>query len=371
MPNEFLLLLSSIIYGLRTIFFVIGFIRETTIYRKTHIESYTPFVSVVIPAKDEEKNIKECILSISDSKYPCEKFEIIAVNDRSQDRTGEILKHLQQTITNLKVITIESNEQKDGMKGKAGALQIGIEHSKGEVVLITDADCTVAPEWISMMVKCYKDPKIGFVSSFTNVVGNRIFDRIQSMEWIYMHTMALGGVGNGQPLGCYGNNISVRREAFNDTGGYRKIDFSVTEDLALQQAIHKTKYQIHYFIHPNALVNTQPCATFVEYILQHHRWARGGLKLGWRAAIFVLSSLAIWAGLFYFFLNHHYLDVLILLLIRFVGDSIVTIPSLIILKKQKSLLYLPSIFFFLLMELVAPFLLLNKNVRWKGQTFRN
>lgn len=371
MPNELFLILSTIIYGIRTIFFVIGFIREKKICRQQKSKDYIPYVSIVIPAKDEEKNIEECILSVSRNRYPQNKFEIIVVNDRSQDRTGEILHNLQKTIPNLNVVTLENDDQKEGMKGKAGALQIGIENSKGEIILMTDADCIVTPEWISTMVQCYKDPNVGFVSSFTNVIGNRLFDHIQSIEWIYMHTMAFGGIGNSQPLGCYGNNISVRRNAFDYVGGYRKIPFSVTEDLALQQAIHKTKYKIHYLIHPKALVNTKPCNTFAEYILQHHRWARGGIKLGWRAAFFVLSSFAIWAGLIYFLLNQNFLYVLILLLIRIVGDSVITIPSLIILKKQKYFVYLIFVVFFLLMELIVPFLLLNKKVRWKGQIFRN
>lgn len=371
MPNKFLLVLSTIIYGLRTIFFLIGFIREKKICRKQKSANYTPCVSIVIPAKDEEKNIEECILSITQNKYPQDKFEIIAVNDRSQDRTGEILNNLQKTIPNLHVINLENDEQKEGMIGKAGALQIGIENSKGEIILITDADCTVTSEWISTMVQCYKDSNVGFVSSFTNVTGRRLFDRIQSIEWIYMHTMAFGGIGNNQALGCYGNNISIRRDAFDYVGGYRKIPFSVTEDLALQQAIHKTKYKVHYLIHPDALVNTKPCDTLAEYMLQHHRWVRGGVKLGWRATIFVLSSLAIWAGLIYFLWNQNFLYVLTLLLIRIIGDSVITIPSLIILKKQKYFIYLIFVVFFLLMELIAPLLLLNKKVRWKGQVFRN
>lgn len=371
MLDEFFLGLSTIIYGLRTIFFLIGFIRERKICRDQKSKDYTPYVSVVVSAKDEEKNIEECILSVSQNNYPQDKFEIIAIDDRSEDRTGEILHNLQKTIPNLNVITIENDEQKEGMIGKARALQIGIENSKGEIILVTDADCTVAPEWISTMVQCYKDPNVGFVASFTNVTGGRLFDRIQSIEWIYMHTMALGGIGNNQPLGCYGNNISIRRKAFDLVGGYRKIPFSVTEDLALQQAIHKTKYKVHYLVHPDALVNTKPCDTFSEYIFQHHRWARGGVKLGWRAVIFVLSSFAIWAGLIYFLLNQHFLYAVVLLLIRIIGDSIVTTPSLIILKKQKYFIYLIFVVFFLMMELIAPFLLLNKKVRWKGQVFRN
>lgn len=399
MGNELILLLSVIIYILRIGLLMIGFFLEKGRTTKNPVNQFLPTVSVVVPARNEEKNISDCISSISQSNYSKELFEIIAIDDRSTDRTGELLDALSNKVKNLKVIHIteedsqihsqqltlsilnkEELEKKISfynsgikqLKGKPAALQVGIENASGEIILMTDADCTVPPNWIRTIVSQYLKPEVGFVASFTNVVGERIFDKLQAIEWIYMHTMAMGGVGLSQPLGCYGNNISVRRKSFEKVGGYKGIKFSITEDLALQHSIFNSGDKIHYLISPEAIVDTKPCPTFREYLLQHHRWSRGGLALGWRAAIFVLSSFAIWAGLFYFFFINFNLPILLAILsTRFAGDLLLLFPSMVILDKTRYFKYYPlAVALFLLMEFLAPLMVLYPKVQWKGQVFR-
>lgn len=370
MDNEFIFVFSIIIYLFRTTFFALGFYLEQRRTSRNITNGYFPFVSVIVPARNEESNIFNCIHSIARCNYPKELIEIIAINDRSTDKTGEILDTLRDKIKNLKVIHIIKENKTSNLKGKVAALNVGIENSSGEIILMTDADCTVPPNWITAMVSHYQNQNVGFISSFTNVVGTRVFDKLQAIEWIYTHTMAMGGVGLNQPLGCYGNNISVRRKSFEKIGGYKKIKFSVTEDLALQQAIHAHGNKIHYIISNDTLIDTMPCQTFLEYLRQHHRWSRGGLALGWRAAIFILSSLAIWAGLFVFTIHFNLPILLTILSIRFLGDLLIILPSIIILNKKRYLLYFPlAIFLFLFMELLVPLIVLYPTVRWKGQTF--
>ncbi|MEJ5285908.1 MAG: hypothetical protein CH6_2835 [Candidatus Kapaibacterium sp.] len=373
MENAFwILILSSIVYFLRICFFITGFFKERKIANKFSKNELQPFVSIIIPARNEEENIQRTLSSFEKLNYPKDKYEIIVVNDRSNDNTQRIVENLLQEIPNLKLLTIENDEQKQKIPGKAGALHFGVEHSKGDIVFVTDADCTVKENWVEKIVKFYSDVETGFVTSYTNVVGSRLFDKIQAVEWIYMHTMAMGGIGWKQPLGCYGNNLTFRKSYYETFGGYKKIPFSVTEDLALQQAFHKNGYKVHYYIDPEATVDTKPVKNIVEYFAQHHRWARGGLNLGWRAVIFVLSSFAIWAGFIYFTIVEDLFHFLLLLAIRMVGDLLLLFPPLVILKKKSYIFYVPiSVFFFLLVELTIPFSILNRKVKWKGQIFKS
>ncbi|MGB9770766.1 MAG: glycosyltransferase [Candidatus Kapaibacteriota bacterium] len=367
----FVLFFSSIIYLLRIFFFIIGFTIERKRTKRMISKDYQPFVSVIIPARDEEENIKETLLSFAKINYPEDKFEIVVVNDRSTDKTKEIVHSLLGKIPNLKLADIQDEFQKQNIPGKAGAIHAGVEYAKGEIIFVTDADCIVQQNWINKIVRLYADSQTGFVTSFTNVTGSRIFDKIQTVEWIYMHTMAMGGVGMKQPLGCYGNNLTFRKSYYNNIGGYKNIPFSVTEDLALQKAFHKYKYKIYYYIDPETTVDTKPVKNFAEYFAQHHRWARGGLNLGWRAVIFVLSSFSIWAGLIYFAIVLDILHMLLLLGIRILGDALLLANPLIILRKRKYLQWIPlSVLFFLIIELTIPFSILNRNVVWKGQIFK-
>ncbi|MFN3306912.1 MAG: glycosyltransferase, partial [Candidatus Kapaibacteriota bacterium] len=291
--------------------------------------------------------------------------------DRSTDKTAEIVQKYANNQSNIKLINVANDAEKFNIPGKAGAVHLGVEYSCGEIIFVTDADCKIRPQWIKKILPIYKDRKIGFVTSFTNVIGNRLFDKIQAIEWIYMHTMAMGGVGLDQPLGCYGNNLTFRKDYYLDFGGYKSIPFSVTEDLALQKAFHNNKYQIYYCIDEDILVDTKPCKNLKEYFAQHHRWARGGLSLGWKAAIFVLSSFAIWAGMLYFLIVGNFLCFLSLLFIRIVGDFALISPSLLILNRAKLLLFVPlAVLFFLIVEFAIPFVILKRDVIWKNQVFR-
>lgn len=368
---DIIIIISIIILLSRTIIFSIG----SFIERNKKIEFFDdfefPFVSVVVPARNEEENIEICINSISKSDYPIDKYEIIAVNDRSNDRTLDILLSLQNHISNLKVVNIDEAHQHINLKGKPGALQSGIDEANGEIIMMTDADCKVGSKWIKKISACYKNKKIGFVASFTNIEGKGLFNRIQAIEWIYMHTLGCAGIGLGQPLGCFGNNISIRKSDFDEIGGFEKIRFSVTEDLALITEFHKQGKGIIYLVDEDADIETLPCRTFGEYFKQHHRWAVGGMELGWKAVFFVLSSLSLWVGLITSMIISNYWLFATFLLLRIIGDYIVILPSILRLKKKELIGWIvPSVIFFVALEIIVPFLLFKKTISWKDQSFK-
>jgi cellulose synthase/poly-beta-1,6-N-acetylglucosamine synthase-like glycosyltransferase len=361
--------LAVIVYLARTIFMFVGASKNR---RNKIIENdYLPFVTVLVPARNEEENIESCLRSLAESNYPADRFEIIAINDRSSDRTLEIMKNIASSYSNIKVLNITDEHQKQNLRGKAGALHYGANEAKGEIILMTDADCVVHKNWIRTYVKYYKDDKVGFVASFTLISGKRLFDIVQAVEWIYMSTMATAGVAFNKPLGCFGNNLSVRRKAYEEFGGYKAIPFSVTEDLALQKSVHRLGYKMHYILDENATVITKPCKTFFEYISQHRRWAMGGLTLGWVAVVFVISSFLMWTGIVASIALSNYIFAFALLLLRFTGDSLLILPSTLILKQHRLIPFIvPSVLFFLLIELIIPFTLISKKVVWKGQVFK-
>jgi cellulose synthase/poly-beta-1,6-N-acetylglucosamine synthase-like glycosyltransferase len=356
-------------FTLRSIIFIAGMYKE----RKEIIKgnnSQLPFVSVIVPARNEEKHITDCIRSIGTNNFLEEKLEIIAVNDRSSDNTLSILNKLQNEIPNLKIVNIANESQKQNLKGKPGALQAGIDNSSGEIIMFTDADCIVGEHWIETISSQYNDNNVGLVASFTNVVGNRLFDKIQAIEWTYLHTMASAGVGFGQPLGCYGNNLSVRRSNYNTVGGYRKIKFSVTEDLALLQAVHHSGSQVRYITHKDADVDTYACETFGEYLKQRHRWAVGGLALGWRAAIFIISSALLILGVISTIIYWQPLYLIAIVISRIFWDYWLIGSSFNILQKKELKKWIPlGVLFFIVLESIVPFLLLKKKIEWKGQIF--
>lgn len=373
MLTEYLCLCAALVYILRTLVFMLGASRERQNNRHQPKDAdYTPFVSIVVPARNEEVNIERCVRSLMQSEYPQDKYELIIVNDRSTDRTHEILSALQGEFPNLIIHNTLETTTNSNLQGKPRAVHQGIMRSRGEVVLMTDADCIVAPTWIRRMSACYANSHVGLVASFTVVVSERFFDTLQMLEWMINNTMASAGVGLKHPMGCFGNNLSVRRSVYEELGGYEKIPFSVTEDLALLQAVHAKGHDVHYLCDANAKIETMPCPDLAAFIKQHHRWVNGGKMLGIKGQIFVITSVVMWIGIVAALFGGFWLLALGLVGVRILANMLLTAPSFAELRMKKGLWQMPLAEpFFLGIELMMPFLAMKSKVEWKGQILRN
>jgi 1,2-diacylglycerol 3-beta-glucosyltransferase len=233
-------------------------------------------VSVLVAARNEEENIGRCIEGLAALRYRGE-MEIIVIDDHSTDRTAEIMNEWAERVPQLRVMRPE--QQVYGLRGKANAIAQAIERSRGDIIMTTDADCVVPPDWVEETVGQY-DEKTGCVCGFTLIRTDSMFAGMQSLDWAYLLTIAAAGVGWGYALSAVGNNMSFRRRAYDDVGGYQGVGFSVTEDFALFKAIaYTTDWVVRYPANPAALVWSEPCANVKELFRQKKRWGRGGLDI--------------------------------------------------------------------------------------------
>ncbi|MCS6966245.1 MAG: glycosyltransferase, partial [Candidatus Kapabacteria bacterium] len=315
-----LCLLSILAYALRGSFFLIGAWRARRQYRKLNLApAQPPSVSIVIPARNEERVIARCVESVMACQYS--NFEVIVVNDRSTDGTAAVLRELQDRYgERLRIVHRWEEPSERNLQGKAGALHLGIEQAQGEVLLFTDADCLVPPTWIRAMVTPFSQPRVGFVAGFVLVEGQHFFARLQSAEWLMLSTAASAGIGWGQALGCFGNNVAVRARAYWDTGGYAHIPFSVTEDLTLQQAVRRCGWQMQHVCTSEGVVVTMPVRTLGDHLRQRRRWGRGGLLLGGWAIAFVTTTALFWGALLSAALAGEWLWAVGVGVVRFVAD---------------------------------------------------
>lgn len=361
-------LTASFLYAIKALIFYFG---SKSSRKSINISEQTPKVSVIVPARNEENNIEECINSFLSISYPMDKFELIVVNDRSTDRTGDIIDNLSTKYDFIKPVHVIENRTHKNLQGKAGALDHGISFSTGDYILMTDADCKVNTNWISEITSYFEQESADFVASYTLIEGDLFFERMQALEWIMLHTLAAGGVGIGAPLGCFGNNVAIRKTTYDKIGGYKEIPFSVTEDLALQLAVLKSSGKISYRCSVASSIHTKPVEDIKEYIKQHHRWVVGGKALGLKGYLFVLVSFSIWVSIFYNAFNSNYDLVLAIIGLRFLGDLFIIYPALKKLKLSNLLAWmLPAEIFFMIVEIMSPFLALKKEVKWKNQVFK-
>lgn len=331
-------------------------------------ENDLPSVSVVVAVRNEEKNIQQCLKSLSELDYPNEKLEIILVNDESTDRTEEIIKNFIKDKSNFSLINLEKEDSE--LIGKSRPLAEGIKNAKGEIIFITDADCVVPINWIKIKASYYTTD-VAMVNSFTNQKVYGIFSGMQAIDFIYLLFVA-GGIANlGKPVSCIGNNISFRKSVYDELGGFEKLDKSVTEDFLLINEIRKLKkYKIIFTLNNSSLVTTQPCKTLSKLYSQKKRWAVGGTKapvhgmfiMGWA---FVTNFLTILIPLFF---SPVYLYLFSFKLLIDLFALIMVHKELGILKQLK---YFPSFFIYqLLYVIILPFtVLFSRRVNWKGRKY--
>lgn len=329
--------------------------------------TYEPTVSIIICAKDEEHSIEDCIKSLLSLDYPKEKLEVILVNDRSADRTKEIMMDYVSKYSSLKYL--EASESTGKLKGKANALMQALKTATGEIIFTTDADIEVNPKWVREIIKYY-DEKTGIVSGYSVIEPKNLFSSLQSADWLYLLSVASGGDGIGIPISCVGNNMSYRKKAYDEVGGYEKIKFSVTEDFMLLQKIHKnTAYKTKFPVNNNTKNITLPCLTLKQFLRQKKRWAAGGmgeLNFGMLVGLFSWLTGAVMLSGWAFLDIRTYLCFFIT---KLAVDFIFLFPAVKEFKMYRVYLYLIffEIYFAVYVIMTSVMLAIDRKVVWKDQ----
>ena len=234
-----------------------------------------PRVSVVIPVHDEEHRIAPLLRSLSLQEYP--QAEYIFIDDRSGDKSPELLARFAETGKPVRIITLAENP---GPNHKQFALGRGIEAASGEYFLFTDADCEVPPGWIAAMVRRMADEGIGAAIApvFKKKERPGFFPSYQCYDHIVRYVYLAGAAGLGAAGGGFGNNLILRRACLEAAGGYDAVPPSPTEDAALISQIRSTTaYRVHSAVGRDTHVLTRPEPSWRTFINQTLRWNNGGL----------------------------------------------------------------------------------------------
>ena len=233
-------------------------------------------VSVVVAARNEEKTIRQLLTSLISQDYPQESYEIIIVDDGSTDHTTEIVKDFKKKASNL--MLIHSTVDKHIRSRKKHALSLGIEKSKGNIILTTDADCIVGYQWILGIVR-YFGRGVGMVAGFSQPFIPQWKEATFVQKYEYIDTIGLffaaaGSLGADKPFSCSGQNLAFTRQAFNEIGGYENIkDYISGDDVLLMQLIKQAKYKIRFAFGKETYAFTKSEKNLGAFLNQRTRWA--------------------------------------------------------------------------------------------------
>jgi cellulose synthase/poly-beta-1,6-N-acetylglucosamine synthase-like glycosyltransferase len=233
-------------------------------------------VSVVIPARNEERNISSCLQSILAQNYPSHLLEIVVCDDGSEDNTKkEALNTLNKGIIKSYYIHIPTE-----VSGKKQAIEAGIKASSGELIVLTDADCIAEKTWVSSIVTAYEQTSASMLCGPVSITHEKnLCSRFQALEMCGLSLLSGGGIKAGIPLLSNAANIAYTRKAFEAVHRFSGIDSTPSgDDILLMFKIHQQfPGSIHYVKNMGAMVYTQAQPSWKELYQQRIRWASKGL----------------------------------------------------------------------------------------------
>ncbi len=238
--------------------------------QKMEGRSYTPSVSIMVPAHNEGAGIEASIQSLLEMDYPF--IDIIVINDGSVDDTLERASKWAGTYGNARVQVVDTKVN----IGKAAALNMGISHSESEVVVCMDADSRLDPRSIMAGVAHFVDPKVVAVAGNVKVVNrNGLLTRLQTLEYLLGLNLVRRAQGFFQcvniipgPMGFF------RRKVLEEIGGYESDTFAEDCDLTVKMLARGMR--VNY--EPEAISWTEAPETVGGLITQRYRWTRGILQ---------------------------------------------------------------------------------------------
>ena len=228
------------------------FIKKPIIYHQNNSDA---LVSVLIPARNEEINIKRCLYSLIDQSY--KNLEIIVLDDDSDDQTYDVVKNISKNYESIKLVKGEAKTI--GWTGKNWACNQLSKYANGDFLLFVDADTKLQKNTIAETVNEMNNNDIDLISLFPNRITNTVIDKIISVTigWFIFSCLPII-FSNKNPIfsSAFGQFLLFRKGAYFSIGGHESIKDKILDDFELGRLITKKGYNL------NVLDGTERISTF-------------------------------------------------------------------------------------------------------------
>lgn len=332
-------------------------------------------VSVLIAARNEEHNIAATLADILCQDYPKHLFDIIVVDDHSTDDTAEIVSSFAQQGVRL----IQLRENKPLNSYKKLALTRAIAQSNAELLVATDADCRMGKRWLSTLVALYEEERPHMISAPVMYhAETSLFEKLQTLEFLFLIGLGAAGIGNGKPSTCNGANLAYRRETFIELGGFDGIDHvaSGDDELFLHKVSQKYPQGVRFCKSYDALVLTKAKESIGAFISQRKRWASKSThyknkSIVWLGVSIWLFNVVLLIGASCAFFSSQYVLVIVCLLLKYIAERWFMAPICGFAKRPRLLALLPILT--LIHTFYIVYIGITGNIgryQWKGRYVR-
>jgi len=366
-------------YCVLIIAFIIGFDRIEN-FNSVSATPKTSF-SIVIPFRDEAQALPILLNSLKQLDYPPDKFELIFVDDDSQDESIKIIngfldKPLDRVQGDIKVI---KNVRKSGSP-KKDAVKTAIVQANFDWIITTDADCIIPQNWLQnfdTFIQKYQPKLIAAPVTYNSI--NSLLDKFQLLDLMSLQGSTIGGFGLNNPFMCNGANLCYEKKAFLDVNGFDGNEHIASGDdiFLLEKMTAKYPSKIHFLKSDTAIVNTKPEVMLKKLISQRIRWAAKATSYKSKfsklvsIAVFSMNFLIIMLFLGSIIGYHSWQIFIIIFIIKFCVDFILLFKMARFFKQQSVLKH------YFWASLVYPifiiFIALNSftsGYSWKGRTYK-
>lgn len=364
-----------IIYVVLIAQLILGFGKVKT-FEKTNSSPKTSF-SIIVPFRNEEKNLRKLLRSISDLNYPKELFELIMVDDFSKDQSERV--YINWRMENGKIETTLLENLRLSNSPKKDALSRAIPIIKKDWVITTDADCVVNENWLLTLDQFIQQTKAEMVvGAVVYTTKNNWFHHFQQLDLLSLQGTTIGSFGIGKPFMCNGANFAYTKKFFYELGGFGGINEQASGDdvLLLQKAILKNPEAIQYLKHEDSIVTTKPENDLFKLFMQRVRWASKATSYSSSYAKILavgvlLMNLSLVVGCGLMIVGRlNWSCFLGVFLIKYLVDYILLSQANGYLRKGKFLLPLSSSLVYPVFSSVVGVYSLFGSFTWKGRTFK-
>jgi glycosyltransferase involved in cell wall biosynthesis len=361
---EIVLFLILAVYVVFIFQLIIGFDKVKS-FERTDEQTKTSF-SVIVPFRNEEKNLPKLLKSISNLNYPKNLFEIILVDDFSKDNSERV--YIKWRMENGLIETTLLENLRLSNSPKKDAISRAVPILKHEWIITTDADCTVNKNWLltldNFIQKNNPEMVVGAVVYKTK---NNWFHHFQQLDLLSLQGTTIGSFGIGKPFMCNGANFAYTKKFYNELGGFDGINNTASGDdvMLLQKGLRTNSDKVHYLKNSETIVKTKPENDLYKLFMQRVRWASKTTsykntyaKL--LAVVVLLMNLSLVIGFALYLLGYYNGKILpILFVLKYNADYLLLYKSHTYLKKG---MFIPPLASSLVYSLFG-------NFTWKGRTF--
>ncbi len=233
-------------------------------------ENYKPFVTVMVPAHNEESVISNTVENILSMDYP--NFEIIVIDDRSSDNTASVIKDLEAKHEQVRALIRE----KDAFPGKSAVLNDALKIAQGEAILVFDADATVEPDFLNKLIPHLEPADVGAVQA-RKIIRNKdvnFLTRCQNNEYTFDTYLQVSRDAIKGAVELRGNGELIKRQALEDINGWN--NYTITDDLDMSTRLHIKGWDVRFC--PDACVYEEGIVYVFPLFRQRRRWLEGTIR---------------------------------------------------------------------------------------------